>query len=128
VSGPFPSRRRRTRPAHPDLEPAGDPVVPIGQAVNQLLAARGLREAGSLAEIMAEWQAIVGADVARHVVPSAFRAGELTVDVTTPAWSTEVQFQEALILARCREQLGDGAPAKLRVRVRRPGNMPPAPS
>ena len=50
--------------------------------------------------------------------------GRLVVDVDSPAWSTEMQFQEALILARCREELGENAPARLRVRVRRPGTRP----
>jgi predicted nucleic acid-binding Zn ribbon protein len=125
VSLPPPPRRRSRRPPHPDLEPAGEAAVPIGQAVDHLLSARGLRAAGSLAAVLGEWEAIVGAEIARHVVPSAFRDGELIVDVDSPAWSTEVQFQEALILTRCREQLGESAPARLRVRVRRPGSLPP---
>lgn len=126
MSGAVPPRRRRVRPPHPDLEPEGGPVVPIGNAVDHLLAARGLSAAGSLAAVIGRWESIVGPEVARHLVPSAFRGDELTVDVDTPAWSTEAQFQEALILERCREQLGDEAPAKLRVRVRRPGTLPRA--
>jgi predicted nucleic acid-binding Zn ribbon protein len=100
--------------------------VPLGAAVDHLLAARGLEAAGSLAAIAASWEGIVGLEVSRHVVPAAFRERELVVDVDTPAWSTEVQFQEALILTRCREHLGDAAPVSLRVRVRRPGSLPPA--
>ncbi len=99
--------------------------MPLGAAVDHLLSARGLEAAGSLSAIAAAWEGIVGPEVARHVVPSAVRGQELVVDVDTPAWATEVQFQEALILTRCREQLGDGAPAKLRARVRRPGSLPP---
>lgn len=123
MTGPL-RPRRRSRPPHPDLEPAGDTPVPISAAVDHLLSARGLEAAGSLADIAAAWEGIVGREVSRHVVPSAVRDAELVVDVDTPAWSTEVQFQEALILTRCREQLGEAAPDKLRVRVRRPGSLP----
>ena len=125
MSVPLPPRRRYRRPPHPDIEPAGEPAVPIGEAVDHLLSARGLRAAGSLAAVLGRWEGIVGPEVARHVVPTAFRESELVVDVDSPAWSTEMQFQEALILARCREELGEKAPARLRVRVRRPGAPPP---
>jgi predicted nucleic acid-binding Zn ribbon protein len=125
VSGVVPPRRRRSRLPHPDIEPDGDPAVPIGSAVGHLLSARGLQAAGYLAAVAGEWESIVGTEVARHVVPTAYRGRELVVDVDEPAWSTEVHFQEALILARCREHLGDSAPQSLHVRIRRPGTLPP---
>jgi len=113
-------------------EPANTPPpVPISDAVEHLLTARGLEATAVLAEVLGGWDETVGRDVAAHVVPVAVRqGGELVVEVDEPAWATQVQLLSSLLLARLADQLGPSAPHRLSVKVGRPrrqGGTPVAP-
>lgn len=108
-------RRRRDQR---DDETAG---IPIGDALGNLLRARGLGATLVLADVVACWETVTGADVAAHVAPVALRGRELVVEVDQAAWATQIQLLSGTLLARLSEELGGGVADQLSVRVRRPG-------
>jgi len=99
-----------------DGDEVGQTVL-IGSAMTQLLRERGLEDALVLGRITSCWEQIVGPDVARQVRPHIVRGGELVLSVDHPAWATELELAGKAVLGRLAEQLGDGAPERLSVRV-----------
>jgi predicted nucleic acid-binding Zn ribbon protein len=95
--------------------------VPIGAAARSFLRVRGLATTVTLADVMTAWLEVVGEAVAAQARPVAMRKSALVVEVSEPAWATELQFQAAAILERLTERLGDRAPREIVVRVSRPG-------
>ena len=111
-------RRRTSRPAGVGSQPGEGPTVPIGDALQRMLAARGMEEALVLGQVDALWEEVVGPEVARQVHPHHVRDGELVVHVDHPAWATELELAGPAVLARLAGHLGELAPHRLVVRVR----------
>lgn len=101
-----------------DDEPIDRSVTPIGEALGRVLAARGLGSAATLARIMAAWDSVVGADLARHVRPVSLQGRELVCEVDDPAWATQVKLLGEDLLRRLAESLGERLADQLSVRVR----------
>jgi predicted nucleic acid-binding Zn ribbon protein len=101
-------------------EPAARPGIAIGAAAKRLMQVRGYTSATALAEVMRLWSELVGEEAAAHAKPALIRGEALLVDVSEPAWATEMQFRSAAILERLRDHLGEAAPSSLTARVARP--------
>jgi predicted nucleic acid-binding Zn ribbon protein len=69
------------------------------EEINRLVQRLGGQSATGVAGIFSDWPAIVGDDVARNVKPVKLVDGRLLVSVADPAWSTQVRFLEADIIA-----------------------------
>jgi len=100
-------RRKRSQPR------------PLDGLVSGVLADLGLDDARGIARIDACWEAAVGAEVARHCRPEALRGATLEASVDSSVWCQELQLQRTQILAGLRRELGDAAPADLRLFVGR---------
>ncbi len=100
---------------------AGDPQ-PFGQAIRDLLAARGWERPVAVGGVFGRWREIVGPDLAAHTRPESFEDGEVLVAADSTAWATQVRLLAATLVRRLNEELGD-ATVK-RVKVRGPGAGP----
>ena len=93
----------------------------IGELLDRVLSDLGAGETARAVRIAERWQGVVGADVAAHSRPVAIRQEVLEVEVDSSVWCQELQLRTPEILAALRDGVGDDAPARLWLRLRRRG-------
>jgi predicted nucleic acid-binding Zn ribbon protein len=64
---------------------------------------------------MAQWDQIVGPDIARHATPVSFVDEELTVQATSTAWATQLRFMLPALHRAIDREVGQGVVARVRV-------------
>jgi predicted nucleic acid-binding Zn ribbon protein len=96
-----------------------DPQDPrkIGETLDALTKRLGLAPPDSLSKVFAGWEGLVGDLLASHLRPVGLRDGVLTVEVTEPAWATQLKFLGDDLVRRVNEQVGAGTVTSLSVRV-----------
>lgn len=77
-----PSRARRV---------GRDPLL-LGDAVGHLITERGWEQSSTAARLSSEWAAIVGLEVADHVLVESFTEGRLVLRAESTAWATQVRL------------------------------------
>ncbi len=70
--------------------------------------ARLTRESGDASHLGPVWAEIVGAVTSLHSRPLALDGRTLVIRVDSPRWSQALQLQEADLLRRFAERLGEG--------------------
>lgn len=95
--------------------------TPVGKTLDRLVKHLGGTSADVIGGVFTHWSEIVGEQVAAQADPVALRDHTLTIAVSDPAWATQLQFLEQEILGRVAAEVGDLAPTRLEVRVRRSG-------
>jgi predicted nucleic acid-binding Zn ribbon protein len=90
--------------------PAGDErdPQPLGSAVDRLVGEHGWSQDLAVHGAVARWDQVVGPDVAAHVRPERYSAGELTVRADSTAWATQVRLLAPNLVRRLNEDIGDG--------------------
>ena len=96
-----------------------EPVGPrrIGETLDALTKRLGLAPPDSLSKVFAGWDGLVGELLAAHLRPVGLRDGVLTVEVTEPAWATQLKFLGDDLIRRVNDQVGAGTVTELTVRV-----------
>jgi predicted nucleic acid-binding Zn ribbon protein len=105
-----PRRRRWSGPAADDRDPQ-----PLGRIAARLAAERGWTEGLSRGRVFAEWERLVGEDVAAHATPVALSGGELVVRAESTAWATQLRLLQRDLLAKLAAGLGDGVVRRLKI-------------
>ena len=100
--------RRRPGKAQPER---------LGALVPRVLGDLGLAESARALRVAERWEAVAGAEVARHSRPTGMRAGVLEVTVDSSVWCQQLQMCRPELLASLREALGADAPRDLWLRV-----------
>lgn len=95
--------------------PAGEPLA-FGSAVRELLDQRGWNAEAAAAEVLANWESLVGQEVAAASRPVRLRHGELLVEAESTAWATQLRLLSRMILGRISAELGPDVVRKLVVR------------
>lgn len=118
---PEPPRRRWYDPmgagaAQP--EPTSE-VTPISEALQALAARRGWRSHLVAGDLLADWESIVGAQLAGNTAPLRLTGGVLVLAARTPLWAAEVRQLGGVIMQRVNERLGAGTVRTITVSVRR---------
>jgi predicted nucleic acid-binding Zn ribbon protein len=106
---------RREKAEAEEQRASGDPVA-FGSAVSELLDERGWQADARAARVLADWESIVGAEVAAASRPVRLRGGELQVEAESTAWATQLRLLSRSLLARITAELGPGIVTKLTVR------------
>ncbi|MDR1393541.1 MAG: DciA family protein [Bifidobacteriaceae bacterium] len=108
--------RRLARPnsTRPRAAEVRDPK-PAGDLIDQLVSREGWSFEVSLGSIAADWENIVGSDVARHCQPETFNEGQLTVRADSPPWATQIRLLSSSLLAALARTIGDGVITEVRV-------------
>ena len=101
------------------LRVMGDPV-PITTSLDAMMKSLRGTDRVQIGGVFGKWDDAVGDDVARHVRPVRLDEGVLTVEVTDPAWATQVRFLTADITERLATVAGVEI-TRLEVRVARRG-------
>lgn len=91
---------------------------PISLGIERLLRSLRGGDLRATVTVFSRWSDLVGEGVANHVRPLKLDQGTLIVEVSDPAWATQMKFLEEDLLRRLRET-GDMSVQRLDVRVRR---------
>lgn len=117
-----PTRPRWYDPLGPDAaRPARDePVAPVGDVVRRLAARRGWEAHLVAGDLHAQWESIVGPQLAAHTAPLRLQGGVLVLAASTPLWAAEVRQLGRVIVSRVNDRLGAGTVRTVTVSVRLP--------
>ena len=108
-----PARRLTGLPRSPG--DARDPVL-FGSAIARLIAERGWQDTTTAAGVLANWDRVVGAEIADHCRPTSLIDGELVLVAESTAWATQLRLLTKTLLARIREHAGEGVAKTIVVR------------
>jgi predicted nucleic acid-binding Zn ribbon protein len=89
----------------------------MGDLVARLLAKRGYAQIQAAGEVVAAWQAAVGAKLAAHTRVGALKTGTLNVIVASTGLLQELLFQKDDLLTRINKQLHSTTIKKLHLRT-----------
>lgn len=92
-------------------------MQPVGPLVERVLGELGLDRVSRAHRIGAQWEQIVGPQLAAHCRPLGLREERLEIQVDSPVWSQQLQLRTPDLLRRLREHLGPDAPRELRFQV-----------
>ena len=81
-------------------------------------ARRGAGEAQAIGGVFGRWNEIVGEAVAAHVQPVRLDAGRLVVEVSDPAWATQMRLLTDRVRQRVHDVTGTSVDT-VEIRVRR---------
>lgn len=99
---------RRTAPqsssAHPDDR---DPQT-LDSTLDRFVADQGWQTELRVHGVFTRWSAIVGREVAEHVMPESYADGRLVVRTDSTAWATQMKLLTPDVVRRLNEELGDG--------------------
>ena len=102
--------RKAVRKLPPVRRGTGDPRDPVafGAAISRLVSERGWEDTTTRADVLANWDKVVGADLAQHCRPESLVDGRLVLVAESTAWATQVRLLTKTILARVRDHAGEG--------------------
>jgi predicted nucleic acid-binding Zn ribbon protein len=91
---------------------------PIGDALADVLRARGWDGRLAAARVVARWPEVVGEAVAAHCQPSRLEAdGTLQVVADSAAWATQLTYLQGTLLDRLGAECGPGLVRRIQVRT-----------
>lgn len=109
-----PARRLTGLPRSPG--DARDPVL-FGSAIARLIAERGWQDTTTAAGVLANWDQVVGPEIAEHCRPTSLVDGELVLVAESTAWAVQMRLLTKTVMARVREHAGEGVVTKVVVRA-----------
>ena len=110
------SGRRRADPTRSGSGPDGRDPVPFGTMIRRLVAERGWEETTSAAGVLANWDRLVGPEIADHCRPVSLTDGELVLVAESSAWATQLRLMTRTMTARLTERVGEGVVTSVVVR------------
>ena len=110
------SRARRSEPTRSGSGPDGRDPVRFGEMVRRLVAERGWEETTSAAGVLANWDRLVGPEIADHCRPVSLTDGELVLVAESSAWATQLRLLTRTMARRLAEQVGEGVVTTIVVR------------
>lgn len=109
-------KRRRVEPTRSGSGPDGRDPVLFGAMIKRLVAERGWEETTTAAGVLANWDALVGPEIADHCRPTALTDGVLELVAESSAWATQLRLLTRTMTARLTEQVGEGVVTSIVVR------------
>lgn len=111
-------RSGRSRAAALRSGPVGDARDPVrfGAAIARLVTERGWENTTSAARVVAEWDSLVGAEIADHCQPASLLGGELVLVAESSAWATQLRLLAHTLVARLTASVGPGIVTRVVVR------------
>jgi predicted nucleic acid-binding Zn ribbon protein len=103
---------RRANTAPRDGREEGVPQS-FGDAISELVAARGWQTEVTVASVTANWAETVGAEMAAHCTPRSLEAGVLVVEAESTAWATQIRLLQRQLLDRITAVAGEGVVRRL---------------
>jgi predicted nucleic acid-binding Zn ribbon protein len=95
-----------------------DEPRPLSSSLDDVLRELGGPGVGAVRTVFSDWAVLVGRDTAAHARPVSLDGGCLLVVVDEPGWATRFRYEQASLLQRFADELGDGVVTRIDVRVR----------
>ena len=112
---PKPRRLRPVESRSGSGADARDPVL-FGAAIRRLVAERGWEDTTTAAGVLANWDRLVGPEVADHCRAESLSDGVLVLVAESTAWATQLRLLTKTLVARIRDHVGEGVVTKIVVR------------
>ena len=109
-------RARTPDPARSGSGPDGRDPVRLGSMVRRLVAERGWEETTTAAGVLANWDTLVGPEIADHCRPQSLTDGELVLVAESSAWATQLRLLTRTLASRLAERVGEGVVTSIVVR------------
>jgi len=84
--------------------------------ISRLVAERGWQDTTAAAGVLANWDQLVGPDIAAHCRPASLTDGELVLVAESSAWATQLRLMTRTMVARLAERVGAGVVTSVVVR------------
>jgi predicted nucleic acid-binding Zn ribbon protein len=110
------TRARKADSARSGAGPDGRDPVRFGAMIRRLVAERGWEETTTAAGVLANWDRLVGPEIADHCRPTALTEGELVLVAESSAWATQLRLLTRTLMRRLAEQVGEGVVTSIVVR------------
>ncbi|HSY14625.1 MAG TPA: DciA family protein [Jatrophihabitantaceae bacterium] len=88
---------------------------PMGGVLAGLFEDRGWQRPVTEARVFADWEGLVGRDIAQHCRPITLRDGELRLSAESTAWATQLRMMSGSLLAKLVAQLGPNVVVRLSI-------------
>ena len=90
---------------------------PIDQLMSRMVRDRGWAQRLEVASVVAQWDEIVGPNVAQHLVVESFDDdGVLTLRASSSSWETQIRMLLVTLEAKIAAEVGDGVVKKIVLR------------
>ena len=109
-------RVRAPDPTRSGAGPDGRDPVRLGAMVRRLVAERGWEETTTAAGVLANWDTLVGPEIADHCRPQSLTDGELVLVAESSAWATQLRLLTRTLASRLAERVGEGVVTSILVR------------
>ena len=103
---------------HPLREPGGPPARRISASLDAVTRNLGGAGGPALVQLLADWAAVVGEQLAAHSRPVSLRSGTLTIVTDEAAWGAQLGWLDAELRRHLDAALGPGVVTRITVRVR----------
>ncbi|POH59465.1 DUF721 domain-containing protein [Arthrobacter glacialis] len=87
----------------------------LGNVVSRLVSDRGWSSPLAVGSVMAQWDTLVGPEIAAHCQPESFEATTLHVRCDSTSWATQLRLLSSSLLAKFDADLGRGVVTKILV-------------
>ena len=109
-------RARRPDPVRSGSGPDGRDPVLFGTMISRLVAERGWQDTTAAASVVANWDSLVGPEIADHCRPASLTDGELVLVAESSAWATQLRLMTRTMTKRLAERVGEGVVTSIVVR------------
>jgi predicted nucleic acid-binding Zn ribbon protein len=109
------SKAGRRRRSFTDGKDSGRDPLGLGSVVNRLVSERGWSSPVAVGSVMAQWNTLVGSEIAAHCQPGSFTGTVLQVRCDSTSWATQLRLLSSSLLARFDAELGVGVVTKIQV-------------
>ncbi|PYI68092.1 DUF721 domain-containing protein [Arthrobacter livingstonensis] len=87
----------------------------LGRVVSRLVSDRGWSSPLAVGSVMAQWDTLVGVDIAAHCRPESFEVTTLHVRCDSTSWATQLRLLSSSLLAKFDNELGVGVVTRILV-------------
>lgn len=98
-----------------DYKGGGRDPMGLGNVVSRLVSDRGWSSPLAVGSVMAQWDTLVGEDIAAHCRPESFEVTTLHVRCDSTSWATQLRLLSSSLLAKFDADLGAGVVTKIMV-------------
>jgi hypothetical protein len=91
-----------------------DDPAPIRAALVEMASGWGVERPLETAQIFAQWERVVGSELARRCRPTSLKGGVLRVRMESAAWASEIRYLGEEIIERINRVVGSKVVAELR--------------
>lgn len=108
------NKERRRRSGHSRQDFGRDPQG-LSNVVDRLVKERGWTAPVAVGSVMAQWDQLVGPEIAAHCQPDSFADTTVAVRCDSTAWATQLRLLSPNLLAKLDTELGQGVVTKIHV-------------